>query len=355
MSAIELREVSKRYGATTVLDGLDLTVPDRSITVLLGASGSGKTTTLRLIAGFDHLDTGSIAIGGQAVDDGRRFVRPQHRHVGYVAQDGALFPHLTVAANITFGVRRHHRGHVSDLIELVGLGGLERRYPHQLSGGQQQRVALARALAVQPNVVLLDEPFGSLDSSLRDNLRREVVRILTQTQTTTVLVTHDQDEALGVADQIAVIHAGRVVSAAPPRQLYHHPTGLAAATTIGDTNILPARLHGNRAHCLLGDLPLCDPTSTNGSAETAGHAMVRPEQIDVRLDPRPGALTAVVIDSQYHGHDALVRVKPDQASDIVLLARTPGDLSVMPGQRVWIYITGPVQAWPEDSHESRPP
>ena len=185
MSAIELLGVCKSFGATRVLSDVELTVPAGSITAVLGASGSGKTTMLRLIAGFEQLDSGTIAIAGQLLDDGQRSVRPQQRGVGYVPQDGALFPHLTVLGNIGFGLARKDRERATGrLLELVGLVGLERRYPHELSGGQQQRVALARALAIEPSVVLLDEPFSSLDASLRAELGRDVARILRAAATT---------------------------------------------------------------------------------------------------------------------------------------------------------------------------
>ena len=206
----------KSFSSQPVLRGVDLDVPVGSFTAILGPSGSGKTTLLRILAGFDRMDAGSVVIGGQVMDDGRRFVRPQRRGIGYVPQEGALFPHLTVADNVGFGVPRSKRKGMAHLVEMVGLTGLERRYPHQLSGGQQQRVALARALAIQPKVVLLDEPFSSLDASLRDGVRRDVAHILAEANATTILVTHDQDEALGLADQIAVLNEGSIVATADP-------------------------------------------------------------------------------------------------------------------------------------------
>src|ERR1700744_4274676 len=236
MSAMQLRGASKPCGSTRVLEGVDLEVPERSITAVLGASGSGKTTLLRLIAGFEDLDGGSITIGSRLVDDGSRSVPAQHRGVGYVPQEGALFPHLTVRGNIGFGLSRGERGRVSELLELVGLQELARRYPHQLSGGQQQRVALARALAIGPAVVLLDEPFSALDASLRSELRRDVARILAETATTTVLVTHDQGEALTMADQIALLDGGTVIAADAPRRLYQEPPGPDRAASIGAFN-----------------------------------------------------------------------------------------------------------------------
>lgn len=214
MSAIELHGVAKSFGATPVLSDVELMVPDASITAVLGVSGSGKTTLLRLIAGFEELDAGTIAIGGRVLDDGRNRVNPQHRGIGYVPQDGALFPHMTAFGNVGFGLPRRERGAAMDLLELVGLAGLQRRYPHQLSGGQQQRVALARALAIRPRVMLLDEPFSSLDAPLRAGLRHDVAKILADAATTTVLVTHDQQEARALADRIAVLDGGRMLARA---------------------------------------------------------------------------------------------------------------------------------------------
>ncbi len=214
MSTIELRGVAKSFGTTPVLSDVELTVPDASITAVLGVSGSGKTTLLRLIAGFEQIDAGTIAIGGRALDDGRHSVNPQHRGIGYVPQDSALFPHLTAIGNVGFGLPRRERRAAVNLLELVGLAGLERRYPHQLSGGQQQRVALARALAIRPRVMLLDEPFSSLDAPLRAGLRRDVAKILTDAATTTVLVTHDQQEARALADRIAVLEDGQMLARA---------------------------------------------------------------------------------------------------------------------------------------------
>jgi iron(III) transport system ATP-binding protein len=214
MSTIELRGVAKSFGATPVLMDVELTVPEASITAVLGVSGSGKTTLLRLIAGFERLDAGTIAIGGRMLDDGRRSVGPQHRGIGYVPQDGALFPHLSALGNVGFGLARGERGRARDLLKLVDLVGLERRYPHQLSGGQQQRVALARALAIRPRVMLLDEPFSSLDAPLRVGLRRDVAKILADAGTTTILVTHDRQEADALADRIAVLDGGRILARA---------------------------------------------------------------------------------------------------------------------------------------------
>jgi iron(III) transport system ATP-binding protein len=347
MSTIELAGVGKRFGSTTVLDGVDLLVPDGSTTAVLGASGSGKTTMLRLIAGFDRVSGGTVRIGGQVVDDGARSVRAQDRGVGYVPQEGALFPHLTVAGNIGFGLARRERGRVSELADLVGLAGLERRYPHQLSGGQQQRVALARALAIRPKVVLLDEPFGSLDASMRVGLRRDVARILAEAGTTTVLVTHDQDEAMSVADQITVLQKGRVLASADPRDLYGRPTDLAVATSVGDANVLSAHVAGSTAMSALGpvDLDPSAPPMDDGPAQL----LLRPEQLVLHAAPPSGATTVVaarVVDRQYYGHDAMVHVAVDDPSCPVLSARVSGVLVVTEGDEVWVEVNGPGRAWP---------
>ena len=344
MSAIELKAAAKSFGAINVLTDIDLTVPPGSITGVLGVSGSGKTTLLRLIAGFERLDRGAISIGGLIVDDGQRGVRPQHRGVGYVPQDGALFPHLTVHRNIGFGLARGERSSVVELLELVGLTGLERRYPHQLSGGQQQRVALARALAIHPSVVLLDEPFSSLDASLRAELGRDVARILAATATTTVLVTHDQDEALALADQIAVLQDGRVLASADPRSLYGEPPDPQAARSIGEANILAAVIHDELATCVLGTVPL----RVNGRARANGPAqlLLRPEQLTLHPQPEGETVQASVIEMRYHGHEGIAQLRLRRSDQEIVLARVPGELVLAPGQDVWVSASGPAQAWP---------
>ena len=343
MSQIELRGVSKRYGDTAVLDGIDLSVEHGSIVAVLGPSGSGKTTLLRLIAGFERADEGRIMIGEQVVDDGRRTVRARDRGIGYVPQEGALFPHLTVAKNVSFGLPRDQRGDVGDLIDLVGLRDLTRRYPHQLSGGQQQRVALARALAIRPSVVLLDEPFGALDESLRASLRRDVVRILTSFGTTTILVTHDQDEALTLADEVAILDDRRIVACADARTLYREPPELAVASAIGEVNILPAVLSGTRAQCALGSLPALARESLPDGGPC--QILIRPEQILLSAAPSADLAHATVGEIEYHGHDAMVRLTLDAPGSPTVLARTPGTLALAKDQQVQITVIGAVQAW----------
>jgi iron(III) transport system ATP-binding protein len=335
--------IAKSYGAREVLLDVDLGVPEGTLTAILGASGSGKTTLLRLIAGFERLDRGSLSIGDEVVDDGVRTVPPQRRGVGYVPQEGALFPHLTVAGNVAFGLARGDRAGIDDLLGLVGLSELRKRYPHQLSGGQQQRVALARALAISPNVVLLDEPFAALDASLRNALRRDVARILGETGATTILVTHDQDEALSLAGQVALLDGGRVVAAAGPRQLYRDPPTVDTATSIGEVNVLAANTSSGYAQCALGRIPV----RRNGSEppDGASRLLLRPEQLAVHFEDPGEAVVGEVLEVQYYGHDALASLRLTGEQD-ALLARVSGEVEIERGQRVWIKVVGVGTAWP---------
>ncbi len=352
MSTIELHGITKSFGATSILRGVDLVVSEGSVTAVLGASGSGKTTLLRIIAGFEHVDAGRVSIAGRIVDDGSRAVPAQHRGVGYVPQEGALFPHLTVMGNIGFGVPRAERSRLGGLVELVGLGGLGRRYPHQLSGGQQQRVALARALAIRPSVVLLDEPFSSLDASLRTGLRRDVARVLAETGTTAILVTHDQGEALGLADQVAVLRQGRVVASTDPYALYQEPPDAVAALSIGEANLLLAEVRGSTARCVLGAVVV----DNGDGAPPAGpvRLLLRPEQLVLHADATLGGVAAVVTDTQFHGHDTLVDLVVEQPHHQELLARVPGDVVVAPGQAVWVQVQGAARAWKLDDVRAGP-
>jgi iron(III) transport system ATP-binding protein len=333
VSEIRLDSVAKRFGPTVVLDDVSLTVPEGSLTAILGESGSGKTTLLRIIAGFERIDGGTVSIGGAVVDDGVHSVDAARRGVGYVPQDGALFPNLTALANVGFGLGRRDRGRAEGLLAAVGLGGLADRKPHELSGGQQQRVALARALAVGPGVILLDEPFAALDASTRAMVRGDVSRILADAGTTAILVTHDQDEALSMADQVALLHHGRVLAAGSPRQLYSRPANREVASSLGEMNIVQATFGGQSATCLLGTVTLSDP------ANGAGHVFVRSEQVDVFETDRPDAVRATVSGFDYYGHDSLARIELDGSS---ITARLPGDRLLTVGQPVWIAVRGQV-------------
>jgi iron(III) transport system ATP-binding protein len=337
----------KSFGTNPVLAGLDLTVPAGSLTAILGPSGSGKTTLLRLLAGFDRPDRGTVRIGERVVDGAGVHVHPEQRRIGYVPQEGGLFPHLTVAANVGFGLpRAARRRRAGELLELVGLADLARRYPHQLSGGQQQRVAVARALAVEPEVVLLDEPFASLDVHMRASVREEVQRILRAASTTTLLVTHDQDEALSLADLVAVLRDGRIAQYATPQDLYSRPIDDRLARFVGDANLIGGVLEGALVDTPLGRLPALwrDAPQPTPCPVTV---LVRPEQIVLDPDAGETSFEGRVERSGYHGHDALlhVRIEWEGAAAQLLLVRTLGDTDLSPGSTVQLGVRGPVLVW----------
>jgi iron(III) transport system ATP-binding protein len=344
VSEVAALGLSKSFGATRVLDNLSLRVPSGSLTVILGPSGCGKTTLLRLIAGFERPDRGTITIDGQTVCDERTSLPPERRQIGYVAQEGALFPHLDVAANITFGLpfrERRERGRVAELLELVGLDpALARRQPHELSGGQQQRVALARALAPRPRVVLLDEPFSALDAALREGTRRAVADALARAGATAILVTHDQAEALSLATQVAILRDGTLAQVGTPAELYAAPADLAVAVFLGDAVILPATVRGGVAECALGPVP------TRGrAADGPAQILLRPEQLLVDAANVAGAATAQVIECTYFGKDVTVRLAL-HPSGTALVARVPGHAAPEVGAHVGLTVRGEAVVYP---------
>jgi iron(III) transport system ATP-binding protein len=347
MTRLATSDLHKAFGRQSVLTGIDLHVPEGSLTAILGPSGSGKTTLLRVLAGFERSDRGVITLGERVVEDGRHFVPPEERGIGYVPQEGALFPHLTVAKNIAFGLSRRERrdGRIARLAEMVGLADMVDRYPHQLSGGQQQRVALARALAIEPEVVLLDEPFSSLDAGLRASVRSDVLRVLREAGTTALLVTHDQDEALSMADLVAVIRHGRIGQTGTPQELYEHPVDAAMAEFLGDANLINGSVDSAVASTPLGILPL-RPGSIRVAGPTSAVIMVRPEQVEIRPGHAVHGLAARVLESQFHGHDTVMTVLPDASSGMgELVVRTDGGLALAPGTEVTVTARGPVLAW----------
>jgi iron(III) transport system ATP-binding protein len=353
MRQVAVTGLHKAFGAHPVLTGVDLEVPAGSLTAILGPSGSGKTTLLRLMAGFERADAGTIGIGDVLVDGPGVHLPPERRRIGYVPQEGSLFPHLTVAGNVGFGLpaRRHgasrrRGGKIDAMLETVGLGGFGRRYPHQLSGGQQQRVALARALAIEPAVVLLDEPFASLDAHLRASVRADVQEIFRRAGTTAVLVTHDQDEALSTADRVAALRDGKIAQCAPPEDLYRRPADPGLARFIGDANLLDGVLDGGVVKTLLGSLPL-DPAVTSVGAAGQVTVLIRPEQIDI--EPDEAGLPARVVSYRYHGHDAVLHVQPGGGAGAPpLVVRINGGPHRPVGSAVTLRAHGPVFAWPVD-------
>jgi iron(III) transport system ATP-binding protein len=370
MSELTVTDLWKGYSAQPVLRGMNLNVPAGSLTAVLGLSGCGKTTLLRVIAGFERAEQGRVSLGSRVLDDEHTYVPPERRGIGYVPQEGALFPHLTVKRNVGFGLSREERrgAAVGDLLEMVGLESLADRYPHQLSGGEQQRVALARALARRPEVLLLDEPFSSLDASLRARVREEVHTLLRAQGVTTVLVTHDQEEALSLADTVAVLRDGTIVQGGTPDQLYTLPTDVELARFLGAVNLIDAEIAQGIARTALGPLALrfdpregADPGSRNSRRPAAGSGvvMVRPEQLEVlpygesagvgAAEATAGIVAAggvagEVEQCRYYGHDALLHIRLDELDGAgqVLLARVQGEQALPAGTPVLLAAHGPV-------------
>jgi iron(III) transport system ATP-binding protein len=352
--SVMVEGICKSFGERRVLDGVALEAEPGSLTAILGASGSGKTTLLRLIAGFDRADTGTIELGGRVVEGNRAFVPPERRGIGYVPQEGALFPHLTVGGNVSFGLRNGRGGdrerRVEELLALVGLAGFEKRVPHQLSGGERQRVALARALASDPSLVLLDEPFSSLDVELRTSMRRDVVDVLRRAGVTAILVTHDQDEALSIADRVAVLQRGTIVQCDEPSVLYTRPVNGEVARFVGHGNLLLGRLERGVVRSVLGDISV--ELGTPAPEPCAVGVLVRPEQID--LADGSAAPRGVVTSREFHGHDVLVAVRLDEPAwgpdpgdrpGFEILVRLPGPQAPEPGSRVSLRVRGTAAAW----------
>ena len=351
MSTLQVSDLWKSFGAErAVLRGVELEVAAGTLSAVLGLSGCGKTTLLRLIAGLDRAERGSISLGSATLDDGLVFVSPEHRRIGYVPQEGALFPHMTVEGNVGFGLSRaERRGRaVGDLLEMVGLSALAKRLPHELSGGERQRVALARALARGPELLLLDEPFSSLDATLRGQVREEVSRLLREHGVTTVLVTHDQEEALSLADSVAVLRDGVIVQDGAPDELYNRPLDARLARFLGAANLLDADFRDGIAHTSLGALGV--RVDNGRSLPAHGTVLLRPEQLLVSAqafgegDGEGGdGLAGRVQRCRYYGHDALMEVGVESSAGPrprSLLARVPGERALPIGTAVRVRAQG---------------
>ena len=334
---IQLHDISKRFAQCTALDGVNLQLEHGRIGVLFGPSGCGKSTLLRIIAGLERTDAGRVLIGGHQVDgDGAAFVSSEKRKVGMVFQDLALFPHLSVRRNIAFGIRtqpgRDRR--VEEMLALTRLEALRDRLPHQLSGGEQQRVALARALAPAPDLLLLDEPFASLDAELRGRVREELLAILRSVNATVLMVTHDREEALSAAEDLMVMSSGRVVQAGTPEAVYARPRTREVASLLGESNLLSGEIRSGRVHCCLGDFSVSD--RSEGPCEL----LIRSEEIELDC---PDGREATVEGGAYYGHDCLVSLRLSGGE--LIHSRLHGGILPEVGSIVMIKATGSVHVF----------
>jgi putative spermidine/putrescine transport system ATP-binding protein len=330
--AVDLSDLTRIYGEVRALDGLTLHIEPGELVALLGPSGCGKTTALRILAGLDQATSGSVSVGGKDLTR----VPANKRDMGMVFQAYSLFPHMTVIDNVAFGLKLRgsdsagRRRRAGDMLDLVGLGEHADRYAHQLSGGQQQRVALARALAVEPSVLLLDEPLSALDAKVRVHLRDEIRRVQLEVGTTTLFVTHDQEEALAVADRVGVMNAGRLEQLAPPAELYSAPATRFVGEFVGLSNRLPADVRDGVAAILGREVPVL-PGSTTGP----GRALVRPESVSVVKDAEGAATVATVM---FLGPLSRVTCTLADGTDVVAQLASSDALRLVPGDAVRLEV-----------------
>ena len=325
---IRTRSISKSYDEEQVLSDFNLDVWKGSITGILGSSGSGKTTALRLIAGFDRPDAGIIEMKNEVIVSDEVWLPPEKRNIGMVFQDYALFPHLTVEKNIAFGLGKNdlEKGRLKEVIDMCNLSGLINKFPQELSGGQQQRVALARALAPNPEVVLLDEPFTSLDAQMARVLRDEVVELLKNTETTAIIVTHDQEEALSVCDVVSVLEKGKIIQSSTPQEIYLNPVSKTVANSVGDPNILKGFSIDGRVETSLGTFV--------SAYEGALDVSIRPECIELNLDSEG---SYIVKECTFYGHDQVISFQNSKGE--VFRARSLPNTIYEAGDKVNIEIS----------------
>ena len=325
---IRARSVTKSYGLESVLSDFNLDVWNGSIVGILGMSGSGKTTALRLIAGFEKPDSGIIEMRNEIISSEDTFLPPEQRNVGMVFQDYALFPHLNVEKNISFGLNAFEMksGRLEEVISMCNLEEYRKKFPQELSGGQQQRVALARALAPNPEVILLDEPFTSLDAHMARDLREEVVMLLKQTETTTIIVTHDQEEALSVCDVVSVLENGKVIQSATPQEIYLNPVSQTVANSVGDPNILKGFSTNGRVETSLGSFV----SAYNGALDVS----IRPECIELTLDTEG---SYVVTECTFYGHDQVISFSNNKGE--IFRARSLPNTIYESGDKVTVNIS----------------
>ena len=340
MPLLEINDVSVIFGDTEVLSGISLELESKQLLAVLGASGAGKSTLMRLIAGFDSVGGGSIVLDGETLSDTSKTVAPEKRSIGIVPQDSALFPHLNVSQNIGFGLsgfsKEARAERVGELLRLIRMEEFASRMPQELSGGQVQRVALARALAPKPKLVLLDEPFSALDAELRGQLREEVRQVLRAEGATAVLVTHDQEEALSLADRVAVLREGKIIQVGSPSEIYNSPADVGIATFLGESVLVDGKVSGGKILTDLGSL-----SALNNVAEGAtGVVAIRSENF--YLQPNPTG-DSEVVGRVFFGHDALVEV---QTPKLRIRARSNGPFAPEVGMRVTVWVRGAVNFYP---------
>jgi putative spermidine/putrescine transport system ATP-binding protein len=327
--AVTLSDLRRAYGPVRALDGLSLEIAAGEFVALLGPSGCGKTTALRVLAGLEDADSGRVEVGGKDITA----VPTSARDMGMVFQAYSLFPHMTARQNVEFGLRlrrmptARRRARAAEMLDLVGLSDQAERYAHQLSGGQQQRVALARALAIAPQVLLLDEPLSALDAKVRVQLRAEIRRIQLEVGTTTLFVTHDQEEALAVADRVGVMRAGNLEQLAAPQDLYSRPATAFVADFVGLTNRLPATVEGGRAQVLGTSLPLLPGSAQHGAAMV----LIRPESIAVTADP---VGRATVVTASFLGATGLLHTVTESGETVVAQIDNDAVATFNPGDKV---------------------
>ncbi len=340
MTLLSIKNLAVKFGEQEILHDLNLEVEQNELLAILGSSGAGKSTLLRLIAGFETPAAGEIWLNGMQVSAVDSLLAPEYRGIGIVPQDAALFPHLSVAGNIEFGLlgmdKTQKKARVAELLKLIRMEDFADRKPDQLSGGQAQRVALARALAKKPALVLLDEPFSALDAELRDALRAEVKAVLKAEGATAILVTHDQEEALSLADRVAVMRTGTIIQVGTPSEIYNSPVDLGIATFLGDSVLIDGEVVAGKVHTSLGKL-----TALN-HIESGQKGVVAIRSENFYLQPNPNG-DSEVIGRVFFGHDAVVEVQtPGQK----IRARSNGPFAPEVGMRVTVWVRGSVNFYP---------
>jgi iron(III) transport system ATP-binding protein len=341
MNALELSHLKVLLGNKVVLDDLSFSLAQGQIAALLGPSGCGKTTLLRSIAGLIRPSEGQIRFGKQLVSFSSIHLPAHKRKIGYVPQEGALFPHLTISENIAFGINRNEftkdqiRQIMKEMLALTGMEGYGDRLPHQLSGGQQTRIALARALAIKPSIVLLDEPFSALDAELRSELRTDVIKLLRSQNTTAILVTHDREESLVSADVIALMRDGKILQSGTPEEVYSSPISPNIATSTGDALILQAtELADGTTNYVL------NPNKSLAKSLNIGHIVIRPEEIKIKRSSTDSLISGRIINIDYYGHDAMVSI--DIANEHIQV-RIPAPFDFAVGEEVALEHKGPLR------------